>query len=122
VQISEKGDGDPCSDYTSVQGRKHEPYTESPNLPRLKKARKVKSKVMSMLIVFFHIKRILHKEFVLAGQTVNSAITVMFYGDCMKMWEDFTPNCGNRRTGCCMTTMHHLTLLFFHQGFLTKTA
>jgi hypothetical protein len=33
----------------------------------------MKSKVKSMLIIFFDIKRIVHKEFVLAGQTVNSA-------------------------------------------------
>jgi hypothetical protein len=35
-------------------------------------ARQVKSKVKSMLIIFFDIKGIDHKEFVLAGQTVNS--------------------------------------------------
>jgi hypothetical protein len=45
---------------------------ESPNSPRQKKARQVKSKVKSMLIIFFDIKGIFHKEFVLAGQTVNS--------------------------------------------------
>jgi hypothetical protein len=38
---------------------------------RLKKVRQVKSKVKSMLIIFIDIK--VHKEFVLAGQTVNSA-------------------------------------------------
>jgi hypothetical protein len=38
-----------------------------------KKARLVKSKVKSMLIIFFDIKRIVHKEFILAGQTVSSA-------------------------------------------------
>jgi hypothetical protein len=45
----------------------------NPNSPRLKKARQVKSKVKSMFIIFRDIKRILHKEFVLADQTVNSA-------------------------------------------------
>jgi hypothetical protein len=29
------------------------------------------------------------------------------------MCEDFTPNFGDRRTGCCVTTAHHLTLPFF---------
>jgi hypothetical protein len=38
-----------------------------------KKARQVKSKVRSMLIIFFYIKGIVYKEFILAGQTVNSA-------------------------------------------------
>jgi hypothetical protein len=37
-----------------------------------KKARHVKSKVKSMLIILFDIKGIVHKELVLAGQTVNS--------------------------------------------------
>jgi hypothetical protein len=51
-----KCDGDPGNDLTSVRGRKHEPYTESPNSPRTKKARQVKSKIKSMLIIFFNIK------------------------------------------------------------------
>jgi hypothetical protein len=38
-----------------------------------KKTRYVKSKVKSMLTIFFDIKGIAHKEFILAGQTVNSA-------------------------------------------------
>jgi hypothetical protein len=65
--------GGPGNDYTSVRERKHEPYTESPNSPRQKKARQLKSKVKSMFIIFFHIESIVHKEFVLAGQTVISA-------------------------------------------------
>jgi hypothetical protein len=38
-----------------------------------KKARQVKGKVKSMLIIFFDIKGIVHREFALAGQPVNSA-------------------------------------------------
>jgi hypothetical protein len=34
--------------------------------------------------------------------------TVMFYGNCIKMCEGFAPNYGNERTGCCITTTHHL--------------
>jgi hypothetical protein len=40
---------------------------------RLKKLRHVKSKVMSILIIFYDIKGTVNKEFVMAGQTVNSA-------------------------------------------------
>jgi hypothetical protein len=40
---------------------------------RPKKARQVKSKVKSMLIIFFDIKGTVKKQFVLAGQTANSA-------------------------------------------------
>jgi hypothetical protein len=60
-----------------------------------KKVRQVKSKVKSMLIIFFDIKGIVHKEFILAGQTVNS----IYYCDilrrlcenvkrpCPKLWQ-----------------------------------
>jgi hypothetical protein len=38
--------------------------------------------------------------------------TVKFYGDCVKMYEDFAPNFDDKRTGCCITTTHLLTLPF----------
>jgi hypothetical protein len=50
----------------------------SPNSLRLIKARQVKSKVKRMLTVFFDIKGIAHKEFVLVGQAVNSAHSCAF--------------------------------------------
>jgi hypothetical protein len=37
-----------------------------------KKARQVKSKIKSLLVIFFDIKGIVHRKFILAGQTVNS--------------------------------------------------
>jgi hypothetical protein len=43
--------------------------------------KKLKSKVKSTVIIFFDIKGSFNKEFVLAGQTVNSAYYCMFYGD-----------------------------------------
>jgi hypothetical protein len=46
---------------------------KSPNSLRPEKVRQVKSKVNSVLIIFFDIKGIVHKGFVLAGQTVSSA-------------------------------------------------
>jgi hypothetical protein len=69
VQISENVRRKPWQWLDSFRGRKHEPYTESRNSPRAKKPRQVKS----MLIIFFDIKGIVHKYFVLAGQTVNFA-------------------------------------------------
>jgi hypothetical protein len=39
---------------------------KSPNSPTPEKARQVKSKVKSMLIISIHLKEIVHKEFVLA--------------------------------------------------------
>nr|CAH7741398.1 unnamed protein product [Callosobruchus chinensis] len=43
----------------------------SPGAPRPKKARMSKSKVKTMLICFFDSKGVVHKKFVLPGQTVN---------------------------------------------------
>jgi [histone H3]-lysine36 N-dimethyltransferase SETMAR len=44
---------------------------KSPDSPRPKKCRQVRSKVKSMLICFFDYEGVVHKEFVPAGQTVN---------------------------------------------------
>jgi hypothetical protein len=38
--------------------------------------------------------------------------TATFYGDCVKVCKDFAPNFGDKRTGCCITTTHRLTLAF----------
>jgi hypothetical protein len=67
-----------------------------------------------MLIIFFDIKGIARKGFVLAGQTVN------FTYDCVNMCEDFAPNFGVKRTGCCITTAHRLTLPSSPGNFFTK--
>jgi hypothetical protein len=44
----------------------------------------------------------------------------MCYGNGVKMCEDFAPNFGDKRTGLCNTTMHHLTLPFSPGIFLSK--
>jgi hypothetical protein len=45
---------------------------EKSNSPKPKKARQVNIKAKIMLIIFFDIKGIAHKKFILAGQTVIS--------------------------------------------------
>jgi hypothetical protein len=60
AQISERCDGDPHIERTSGQGRKHEPYTESPNSVRRENVRHVKNKVKKMLIIFFDVRGILN--------------------------------------------------------------
>jgi hypothetical protein len=56
-----------------------------------------------MLNIFFAIKGIVHKEFILAGQSIPHT-TMVFNG------QDFILNFGDKLTGCCITTMQRLTL------------
>jgi hypothetical protein len=52
-----------------------------PNSPTAKKAKQLKSKVKSMMVIFFGIKRTVHEEFVLTWQTASSTFAVTFIGD-----------------------------------------
>jgi hypothetical protein len=47
-------------------------------------------------------------------QNQNNAhhFPVTFYGDCVKMCEEFAPDFGGKRTGCCVTATLRLTLPF----------
>jgi hypothetical protein len=92
-----------------------------PNSSRPRKARQAKSKVKSMLIIYFDIKVIVHKEFILAGEKSFPYTTVMFYGDCLKMCEYFTLNFGYRNTVWCISTAHRLTLPLSPWNVLPKT-
>jgi hypothetical protein len=69
-------------------------------LTRTGKARQVTSKVKGALIIVFGVEGIGHKKFVLADQTISSAYAVTFYGNCVKMCEDFASNFGDNITGC----------------------
>jgi hypothetical protein len=62
-----------------------------------------------MFVIFFDIKEIVHKEFVLAGETVNFAYSC---GLLRRLREDFAPNFGDKGIGCCITTTHRLRLAF----------
>jgi hypothetical protein len=71
--------------------------------------------------MFFDIKEIVHKEF---GRQAKQSIlytTVTFCGDCVRMCQVFTPNFVDKRTGCCVTRTHCLTLPFSQGNFLPKT-
>ena len=67
---------------------------KSPTSPRPKKARQVKNNVKSMIITFFDVKVIVHKEFVPTGQNVNSG----FYCDVLRRLRE---NVRRRRPELC---------------------
>jgi hypothetical protein len=46
---------------------------------------------------------------------------VTFYSNYMKMYEHFALNFGDKRTGCCVTTTHCLTLPFSPGNFWPET-
>jgi hypothetical protein len=66
---------------------------------RPKKARQVKGKVKSTLIIFFDNKGIPHKEFALASQTINSAYYCDILRQLHEKCEDFAQNFSDKRTG-----------------------
>jgi hypothetical protein len=78
---------------------------------RPKKARKVKTEVKSMLIIFFGIKGIAYKEVVQASHAANST----YYCDVLRRLRENVRrlrNSGDKRTVCWITTLP------FHQAVL----
>jgi transposase len=65
------GDETWCYQY-DPQSKRQSMEWRSPSSPRPKNSRLLKSKIKTMLIAFFDINGIIHKEFVPEGQTVNS--------------------------------------------------
>jgi hypothetical protein len=66
----------------AFRGRKHEPCTGlrmALSVQGRPKNETDEEESQDKLTIFFHIKRTVHKEFVLAGHTVNSAHIVTFY-------------------------------------------
>jgi hypothetical protein len=83
------------------------------------KGEHVKSKVRSMLISFFDIKEIVHKEFVLASLASVPHTTVTVYGDCVKMCEDYAPNFGDMHHDSSLSHISVFTREFFSKTNMT---
>jgi hypothetical protein len=75
----------------------------------------MKSKVKSMLIIFFTFTKNSSWQ---AKQSIPHT-TMTLYGDCVKMCKEFVPKFGDKRTGCCITKMQ---LPFSLGNFCLKTA
>ena len=82
---------------------------KTPNSPKPKKARQVRSNVKIMLISFFDANEIVHREFVPPGQTVNQ----QFYLEVLKRLRNSVrkndQKCGAAVIGSFTTTMPLLT-------------
>ena len=63
-----------------LEAKQQSSQWKSPNSPQPKKACQVRGSVKSMLIIFFDIQGIVHKEFVPPGQTINGK----FYCEILK--------------------------------------
>jgi hypothetical protein len=74
-----------------------------------------------MLIIFFDIKGDVTNNLSWQAKQSIPHATVMFYSNCVKIFEDFALNFGDKRTGCCISTMHHLTLIFSPGNYWLKT-
>jgi hypothetical protein len=83
-------------------------------------AREVKSDVKSILIIFFGIKGIVHKEFVLAGQAVNS----VHYCDALRLLRENVRILRHELWRQKTWLLHHNNApphaSFFTRAFLTK--
>jgi hypothetical protein len=71
------------------------------------------SKVKSLLIIFFEINKIVHKEFLVEGQTVNSAHYCDVLRQLRKNERRFAPNFGDKK----LAASHFL----FHKGIFYQT-
>jgi hypothetical protein len=74
--------------------------------------RQAKKKDESMLVIFFDITGIVYKEFVLIGQAANSAYYCTGLRRLLENVRRLHPDLSDKRTGCCITATHYLTLPF----------
>jgi len=78
------------------------------NSPRPKKFRQSKSRVKTMLLTFFHVRGIVHYEFVPTGQSTKFTI-LKYWKGCVKKLDGKDTNFWPTTHGSCITTMHLLT-------------
>jgi hypothetical protein len=85
------------------------------------RARQVKSKIKGMLIISLTSRELFTKNSSWQAKLSIPHITVMFYSDLVKMCEDFALKFGDKMTGCCIMTTHHLALPFSPGNLCPKT-
>jgi hypothetical protein len=106
-----KCNGDSGNEKTCARGRNHYLETKQHEQLRPKKHETGKKRSPAMARHFIDIKINVRKEIVQAGRQAGRQAGV-------KICEEFAPNFGNKRNGCCITTMHFLTM-DFDQNYMT---
>ena len=99
-------------DYNPVTKRQSEGWHKKSS-PCPKKACMSRSRVKTMIIVFFDSRGIVHKESVPPGQTVNHA----FYKDVWNDFEKWSSKSTMQMIGCCNMITRQLTLRFQFENF-----
>jgi hypothetical protein len=79
---------------------------EKSKLMETKKWETCEEQSEEMLIIFFDMELFTKNSSWQAKQSIPH-VTLTFYSECMKVCEDFTLNFGNKRAGCCITTVDH---------------
>jgi hypothetical protein len=82
-----------------------------------KMARQERRRLKTMLIIFLTSRRMFTKNSSCQAKQSIPHTAVTFYGDCVKMCEDFAPKFGGKRTGRCVTSTHLHILLFSPKNF-----
>jgi hypothetical protein len=78
-------------------------------LTETEKARQVKRKIKSTIIIFWHQGDCSQKK---NSPGRSNSQSTYFWDVLWQMCEDFTLHFGEKRTGCCIMTMHQLMLPF----------
>jgi hypothetical protein len=86
---------------------------KTPNSPRPKNAKQVKSKVKNVHIIFFDLRGLFTRSSSWKAKQSILRTILTFYGDCVKIYEDFAAKFGDK---CFL--LHHDKALSF-QGILT---
>jgi hypothetical protein len=109
----------PGNNEKRVRGKKHEPYTESPNSPRPIKARQWRAKSTTCYSFSLTSRRLLTTNSPWEAKKSLPHTTVTFCDDCVNMCEDFAPNFGYKKLAVLSWKLNVLHF-FFHQGIFDK--